>query len=159
MLIENIALITSFLALIIASISVYKALKMPEIVEEKADEILNTLDNELKSLLDPINEKISKSYSHMGTAGAHAKQVKALDKRIAQDVINMQDPMIKAGLDMFPNVREYVEKNPDLLMELLPRLAQLQQIEGFNPIDLISPPSSKTSSLPSNARSRVWKEE
>jgi len=159
MLIENIAIVTSFAALIIASISVYKAMKMPQIVEEKADEILNTLDNELKEVLQPINEKISKSYSHLGTQGAHAKQVKALDKRIAQDMINLQDPMIKAGLDMFPNVREYVEKNPDLLLELLPRLQQLQQIEGFNPMDLISPSPSPKTSTPSLARSRVWKDE
>jgi len=138
---------------------VYKALKVPEIVEEQADQVLNTLDETLKETLEPIKQTISKSYSHMGTAGARVKQTQALEKRLAKDVINMQDPMIRGALDMFPNVKEYVEKNPDLLLELLPRLQQLQGIEGFNPMDLISPPSSKTSSLPSNARSRVWREE
>jgi len=159
MLIENIALTTSFLALILASYSVYKAFKMPEIIAQEADNVLNTLDNELKEVLEPINEKISKSYSHMGKAGAHVRQVQALDKKIAQDIINQQNPMVNAALDMFPNVREYVEKNPDLLMELLPRLQQLQGIEGFNALDLISPsPSSKTPS-PSPSRNRVWREE
>lgn len=159
MLIENAAILISLGALILASYSVYKAIKMPQYIEEKADSILNTLDLELKEVLDPINEKISKSYSHLGSKGAHVRQVQALDKKLAQDVLNMQDPMIKGALDLFPNVRDYVEKNPDLLMELLPRIQQLQGIEGFNPLDLISPPSSKNTSLPSNSRERVWREE
>jgi hypothetical protein len=54
----------------------------------------------------------------------------------------MQDPLIQGALDMFPNVKEYVGKNPHMLMELIPRLQQLQQIEGFKLTDLVSPPSS-----------------
>jgi len=159
MLIEQAAILISFVAIILSSFSVYKAIKTDEIIAREADNILNTLDNELKEVLEPINQKISKSYSHLGAKGAHTRQVQALDKKIAQDIINTQNPMISAALDMFPNVKEYVEKNPDLLMELLPRLQQLQGIEGFNALDIISPsPSPKTSPSPSS-KSRVWSEE
>jgi len=153
------AFLTSFLALIIALLSLYKALKTPEIIEQQADIILNTLDNTLKETLEPIQQNIKTSYSHKGTLGAHARQVKALDRKIAEDIINQQSPLVQGALDLFPNVKEYVNKNPDLLMELLPRLQQLQSIEGFNPLDLVSPSPSPRHPTPSPSRARVYREE
>jgi len=139
-----------------AGVSLYKAQKMPQFVEDEANKVLNTLDETLQETLQPINKAISTSYSHMGTKGANVKQQKALDKRLAQDVINMQDPMIRGALDMFPNVKDYVEKNPNMLMELLPRLQQLQQIDGFNPLDIISPsPNNPNPSKPHPFRDEV----
>ncbi len=81
--------------------------------------------------------------SHKGTMGANVKQLKTLDKKIALDLIDQGDPLIKAALDMFPNAREYVEKNPGLLLELLPRLEALQKVPGgFKVQELFGPPSS-----------------
>ena len=118
-------------------------------MEEEANKVLLTLGEELELSLKPIKETISKSYSHMGSKGASVKQSKALDVRISQDMINMQDPLIQGALEMFPNVRQYVEKNPHMLMELLPRLQQLQSIEGFKLPDLLgSSPSPSLGSHP-----------
>jgi len=143
---ELIPLAISVIATIIGTLSVFYAIKTREKVEEAQEFMLNTLDKTLEEALTPVKQTISKSYSQLGTMGATAKQVKALDKRIAQDVIDMQNPMIQAALDMFPNVKEYVEKNPHLLTELLPRIQALQGIEGFNVSDLLGSPSP---SLPS----------
>lgn len=149
---QLIPLVLSLIAVVIASLSLYKAEKMPEFVEEEANKVLSTLDETLSETLKPIQTAISTSYSHMGTKGANAKQVKAMDKRIAQDMLNMQDPLIQGALDMFPNVKEYVTKNPNMLMELLPRIQQLQSIEGFKLPDLLgAPPSS-----PSNPTSHPF---
>ena len=141
---ELIPVILSLIGIVLGSGSVIYAYKSRKIMEEQANILLNTLDETLEKAFAPINEKISKSYSQLGHKGATAKQIKALDKRIGQDVINMQDPLIQGALDMFPNVKEYVLKNPNMLQELLPRIAQLQQIEGFKPMDLISPSPSNT---------------
>ncbi len=123
---ELIPVILSLIATVLGAGSVYYAYKSREIMEERANILLSTLDETLESAFKPINEKISKSYSQLGTKGATAKQVKALDKRIGQDMINMQDPLIQAGLELFPNAREYVEKNPNMLIELLPKLAPFE---------------------------------
>ena len=111
-------------------------------MQEEGETLLNDFTEVLDSTMKPVNDAISKSYSQLGTMGATAKQKKALDSRIGEDMINMQDPIIQGALDMFPNVKEYVMKNPNLLIELLPRIQQLQAIPGFNPMDLIAPPSS-----------------
>jgi hypothetical protein len=131
--------VLALFASVTALVSIYKASLIPKIVEEEGIKVIEHLEMTLDETLKPINHAISASYSQLGTKGATAKQEKALDKRIAQDMLSLQDPMIQAGLEMFPNVREYVEKNPELLIKLLPRLQQLQSIEGFNPMDLISP--------------------
>lgn len=149
MIIETIPLILSVIAVVMAGISLIKALKMPEIVEEKADFILSTLDETLKETLEPIQDTIKKSYSHMGTKGALVKKEMALDRRLAQDMIAQSDPMINALLDMFPNAKDYVEKNPELIMSLIPRLQALSQVEGFQLSDLLG----KNPSLPLSGHS------
>lgn len=145
MLIETFALLLSIVASIIAGVSLKKALDTPKMVEEQAENILSTLDETLKETLEPIQTAVKKSYSHMGSAGAMVKKEQALDRRLAQDMINQGDPMLQALLDMFPNAKEYVEKNPELIMSLIPRLQALSQVEGFNIADLLQ----KNPSLPS----------
>jgi len=152
----NIPFILALVSLAVAIYSLYLAKKTPEMIELQANSILNTLDETLKETLEPMQKRVSLAFSDKGMKGVTVKQQQALDKRIATDMINLQDPLIQGVLDMFPNVKEYVTKNPHMLMELLPRLEQLSQIEGFTISDLLSPsPSSRTSPSPSS-RSRIW---
>ena len=123
---------------IIAIFSLYKARQI-------ADDTLETLDTLLAEQLKPMKNAVSRSMSDKAQASVTTRQRQALDKRIAQDVIDMQNPLVSALLDQFPNVKEYIGKNPNLLVELLPRLQALQGIEGFQITDLVNPsPSSRT---------------
>jgi hypothetical protein len=149
MLIEQIPIVLSVFACIISLYSVYKALIMPKLLQDNIETAISHYEEELETYLKPIQEKVKKSYSQLGKAGASVRQKQALDARITQDVISLQDPLIQGALELFPNVREYVDKNPHMLMELLPRLKELQKIDGFKIGDLISPSSPNNPSNPS----------
>jgi hypothetical protein len=140
---ELIPLAISLIALIISLISVYKALEVPKILENGIENAVSVYESEIEKWLKPIDEKISKSYSHLGTKGATAKQVKKMDQLIGQDILDQQDPLLKTALELFPNASEYVEKNPHLLQELLPRLQALKGDPDFKITDLISPSPSR----------------
>lgn len=122
---------TAIIALVLAvasmALSLYRAYITPKILDEKYEDMLNSIDNELKETLQPIEHTVSRVMSDRGTQGASKQQIKTLEKNLALDMIDMKDPMIQEILDLFPNVKQYVNKNPHLILELLPRIQQLQQ--------------------------------
>ncbi|GAJ21462.1 unnamed protein product [marine sediment metagenome] len=108
------------------------------------DEGLKQIGEEVKELIlqetEPLKNAVSRSMGFKSEQAVTSRQIKTAEKYIAQDILDQQDPLIKAGLEFLsPRTTEYLEKNPDLIMQILPRLQALSQVEGgFNPLDLLS---------------------
>ena len=129
-------------------ISVYQWFKLPEIIDGYAQRVAEGLRAHVDEEFKPMKNAVSRSMTQKSVAGVDARQVKAMNRRLGEDVINLQSPEVKVLLEMFPNAAAYVKENPDLIMELLPRIQALQGNEGFKLTDLLggSPPSSSRSS-------------
>lgn len=143
----DISVIAAILSVIALALAVYNAYITPKIIANEADNILNTIDNQLKETLQPMQHVISRTMSNMGEKGISAIQQRTLDKNLALDVINLQDPLIQQALELFPNVKQYINKNPNLILELIPRIQKLRQIDGLNLPDIIKPGNNKTDDL------------
>lgn len=120
----------------------YQWLKLPLIIDDTVERVSIALREHVDQELEPAKVAVSRAMTTKSKAGIDAIQRKALNKRIGQDMIDLQSPEVKLLLEMFPRASEYVEKNPDLIMELLPRIQALKGQEGFKLTDLFNPSSS-----------------
>jgi len=118
--------------------------KIQKDLEELAENLANELGSQLQDMLKGLKNIPKEYYTEMGARGGATKQLKALDHRIAEDILDQQDPLIQAGLSMFPRVKEYIDENPHLLPQLIPRLQALSQVQGFKVSDLLKPDSYKS---------------
>jgi hypothetical protein len=117
--------------------------KIQKDLEELAENLARELGEQLYDMLKGLKNIPKEYYTDMGARGGATKQIKALDTRIAEDILGAQDPLIQAGLDMFPRVKEYIDENPHLLPQLIPRLKALSEVPGFQLGDLFKPDTSR----------------
>lgn len=111
---------------------------MEPMVQDLAKTIGEGLRVHVDTELAPLKVRGSQIMGNLGAMGNMAKQVKTAERYIAQDLVNMQDPVIVAALELLsPRTKEYLEKNPDLIMQLLPRLKALQ--ESGDPLGFLKP--------------------
>jgi len=142
--------------MITLGITIYTHLEHRKYKEEVKKEIQTIAQETQKTLLEeiePLKIAVSRSMGIIGQKGHNTQKLKRAEKYLAQDLIDSQDPLILAGLNTLSpdgRFREYIEKNPDLILQLIPRLQALSKIEGFNPMDLIKPPDD-------SSRGRTWK--
>ena len=141
--INSLVIITGLLFIIAIGFTIFyvnRASKQTRITLNSLGETLNQGIEDINSGLEPLKIAVSRSMGIIGEKGHDTQKLKRAEKYIAQDLIDSQDPLILAALDaLSPNgkARGYLEENPDLILQLLPRLQALSKIEGFNPIDLI----------------------
>ena len=113
-------------------------------IDELAENLAVGLGEQLNEQLKGLRTIKKEYFTDLGAQGGATKQLKALDHRIAEDILDQQDPLIQAGLSMFPRVKEYIDENPHLLPQLIPRLQALSQVQGFKVSDLLRPDSYKS---------------
>ena len=150
-----ISLVLAVLSIILAVWGLIKYNELEGSLEPMAQNVALAVKEHIDEQMQPLKSAVSKTYSDRAMISADVRQVKALDKKLALDMIDLQDPLIKAALAAFPRAAEYVNKNPDLLLELLPRLQALQA-SGANPMDIFKPGSNDTS-RGSRGKEWVWK--
>jgi len=137
-----IAIVVSLASVIVSILVQYSTNKrIDKTVEIVSKSLREHVDNEL----EPLITKVNRAFGMKSEASTQVRQLKTAERYIAQDLLEAQDPLIKAGLELIsPRTKEYIEKNPDLLLQLIPRIQALMQMDGFNPAELISPGGSGT---------------
>lgn len=130
----------SILALIVSIVIYRKYETVPNMIDEGLKEIGSEVRELLLQETEPLKNAVSRSMGFKSEQAATARQVKTAEKYIVQDILEQQDPLIQAGLEFLsPRTKEYLEKNPNLVMQILPRIQALSQVEGgFNPLELFS---------------------
>jgi len=96
---------------------------------KKVQSDITAMVQEVDGILVEAQAVASKAYSQMGTVGATAKQEKALEKMVANDMMRAELGMDSAEIQQIlsvisPSTAEYVKKNPQIAMKLLPKLLQ-----------------------------------
>lgn len=150
--INSLAIIIGLVLMIAIGFTIFyvnRASKQTRITLDSLKSELTLGIQDINSGLEPLKIAVSRSMGIIGEKGHNTQKLKRAEKYIAQDLIDSQDPLILAALDaLSPNgkARGYLEENPDLILQLLPRLQALSKIEGFT-LNL----SDKKSDL-----SRIW---
>jgi len=105
-------------------------------VQRAAEGLRGHIDEEL----EPLQKNVNKAFGFKAQASADSRQLKAAERMVMDDVLQAQSPEIMAALEFLsPRTKEYLEKNPELIARLLPRLQALSSVEGFNVKDLFNP--------------------
>ena len=106
-------------------------------VEEAAKGLRAHIDAEL----EPLQKNVNRAFGFKAQASHDSRALKKAEGMIIQDVLDTQDPVLMGVLDMVsPATKEYLEEHPSLIVELIPRLQALSQVEGFSILDLLKPP-------------------
>ena len=143
----TIPIIVAILALGISIYSVYRVGLVEQGLVSEVEQVGLSLREHVNTELEPLIKNVNKAFGLRGKQGAAANKLKAAEKYLVQDVLDAKNPMIMAALEaVSPRTKEYLEQNPELVMQLIPRLQALQSIEGFSPLDLFKPPGSSGSS-------------
>lgn len=145
-----ISLIVALISLVLASFCYLKYETIPELIEKEGELISSDILSSLTEILEPMQKAVSRSMSDRGLKGSQTRQVQKAEALLTQDLVARQDPLIQAGLELFPNFSEYISRNPHLLPQLLPRLQALSQVEGFNLMDLTGKNQTKSRPHPLN---------
>ena len=142
----TIPMVVAILALLFSAYSIYRVGLIEVGLVSEVEQVGLGLRDHVDAELEPLIKKVNKAFGLRGEQGAAAKKLKTAEKYLVQDVLDAENPMVMAALEaVSPRTKEYLEENPELVMQLLPRLKALQSIDGFNPLDIFSPGSSTTS--------------
>ena len=94
--------------------------KMVKDVEDTIKLNFKEFEDNIKAL--PQIQKMTE----MNIKGMEAKQTKALERKIANDLLNVNAPEIKAVLQYFsPDTLKYIESNPEVAMAVIQRFKPL----------------------------------
>lgn len=145
---------TGFVSIILAVYAVYSTRRWTQTLSELEENLRDQVQGVSEGLrvhvdteLEPLISKVNKAFGLRGEQGVAAKKLKTAEKYLVQDVLDAKNPMIMAALEaVSPRTKKYLEGNPELIMQLIPRLQALQSIEGFSPLDLFKPPGSSGAS-------------
>jgi len=128
---------------VIAVYCVYRVGLVEQGLVSEVEQAAQGLRQHIDAELEPLQKNVNKAFGMRAAIGTEARQLKTAEKYVVQDVMAAQSPEIMAALEFLsPRTKEYLEKNPELVMKLLPRLQALQSIEGFEPLDLFKPPGT-----------------
>lgn len=138
--------ILSVLASVISVYSVYRVGLVEEGLVLQVEEAAQGLRTHIDAELEPLTKNVNRAFGFKSEQAVNARQLKKAEGMIIQDVLDTQDPILMGLLDMIsPATKEYLEENPSLIVELIPRLQALSQVEGFNFLDLLKPPGTSPS--------------
>ena len=140
---EVISVLIAVSSVLIAVYCVYRVGLIEEGLVLQVEQAAQGLRTHIDAELEPLQKNVNKAFGMRAAIGTEARQLKTAEKYVVQDVMAAQSPEIMAALEFLsPRTKEYLEKNPELVMKLLPRLQALQSIEGFEPLDLFKPPGT-----------------
>jgi len=142
--------IIGILSLTALAVSVY-AVNQIRMTEEglvlEVEQAVKGLRTHIDAELEPLTKNINRAFGFKSEQAVTARQLKKAEGMIIQDVLDTRDPLIMGLLDMIsPATKEYLEENPSLIVELIPRLQALSQVEGFSILDLLKPGDSSNRS-------------
>ncbi|GAI64184.1 unnamed protein product, partial [marine sediment metagenome] len=127
MYIEIFALAMSCFALVLSCFVLYKYRKYEETLSLELQELAKNTQNTFLEEIAPLKNLVNQSMGRMSAQGHEAKQLKTAEKYISEDILEAQDPMIIAALEILsPRTKDYLDENPDLIMKLIPRFQALQ---------------------------------
>lgn len=136
----TIPMIVAVLALLFSAYSIYRVGLVEQGLVSEVEQVGLGLRDHVDAELEPLIKKVNKAFGLRGEQGAAAKKLKTAEKYLVQDVLDAENPMVMAALEaVSPRTKEYLEENPELVMQLIPRLKALQSIDGFSPLDLFKP--------------------
>ena len=141
---DMISLVIAVIGVIIAIYSVWRVGIIEESLVSEVQDVSTGLRGHIDAELEPLIKKVNKAFGFKALESSDSRQLKKAEGMIIQDVLNSQDPLLMGLIDMVsPATKEYLEENPSLIVELIPRLQALSQVEGFNIFDLLKPPGDK----------------
>lgn len=86
---------------------------------------LETFQEEVGAQLKPVLDLNSKAMSIIGTQGAEVRKVKAAERMIATGIMDDNKLVMDGVRQIFPKLGDYLDENPEVVMDLLPRLKQM----------------------------------
>ena len=144
---DMISVILASAALGVAFYSVWRVGTVEEGLVSEVQEVGESLRKHIDAELEPLIKKVNKAFGFKALESSDSRKLKKAEGMIMQDILNTQDPLLMGFLDMVsPATKEYLEENPALIGELVPRLQALSKVEGFSILDLLKPPSGTPSS-------------
>lgn len=136
-----ISIIIALAGVIIAIYSVWRVGLIEEGLVSEVEDVSKSLRGHIDAELEPLIKKVNKAFGFKALESHDSRALKKAEGMIIQDVLNTQDPVLMGVLEMVsPATKEYLEENPSLIVELIPRLQALSQVEGFSILDLLKPP-------------------
>ena len=128
---------------VIAVYCVYRVGLVEQGLVSEVEQAAQGLRTHIDAELEPLQKNVNRAFGLKAQASHYSRALKKAEGMIISDVLEAQSPVLMGILDMVsPPTREYLEKHPDLIAQLIPRLQALNSIEGFNPIDLFKPPGT-----------------
>lgn len=122
-------------------------LRMKKLQKFTSDGI-KTLTEGIEAQLKPVLETNSRAMSIIGTQGAEVKKHKAAERMIAKGIMGDNKMVMDGVRALFPQLADYIDENPEVGLELLPKVKQLyDQYQG------------NTSTVQSSSRRRLIIEE
>jgi len=133
----------SILAIGISVYSVYRVGLVEQGLVTEVEGAAKGLRAHIDAELEPLQKNVNRAFGLKSEGAQDVRRLKTAEKYIVQDVLEAQSPELMAALEFLsPRTKEYLEKNPELIARLLPRLQALNSIEGFSPLDLFKPPGT-----------------
>lgn len=86
---------------------------------------LEAFTDDLEEQLKPILETNSRAMSIIGTQGAEVKKFKAAERMLSQGLLEDNKLVIDGLRAVFPRLGEYIDENPEVGIELLPRIQKI----------------------------------
>jgi len=137
---DTLSVLIAIISVVIAIISVYRVGKIEKELVSQVEGVGESLRIHIDTELEPLIKKVNKAFGFKALESHDSRALKKAEGLIIQDVLDTQDPLLMGLLDMIsPATKEYLEENPSLIVDLIPRLQALSQIEGFSILDLLKP--------------------
>jgi len=138
---DLILVLISIIAVMISLYSVWRVGLIEEGLVLEVEQSAQGLRQHIDAELEPLVKNVNRAFGFKAQQAGDAVQLKKAEGMIMKDVLDTQDPILMGLLDMVsPATKEYLEENPSLIVELIPRLQSLSSVEGFSIFDLLKPP-------------------
>ena len=140
---EWISIVIAVSSAVIAVYCVYRVGLVEQGLVSEVEQAAQGLRAHIDAELEPLQKNVNRAFGLKAQASHDSRALKKAEGMIIQDVIDTQDPVLMGLLDMIsPATREYLEENPSLIVELIPRLQALSSVEGFSILDLLKKPGT-----------------
>jgi hypothetical protein len=139
----------ALISLVFASISLVTAYfmiqKNNKLLENAVKEGLKLNSKAIQSFIEDHKANISRAHSLMGNLGNDKKRLMAGEKLVNSEIYRMNPILDLIKNSLSPELRDWLDNNPDLIMEIMPKISQIM---GQMPKDAEYSTSSETSPHP-----------
>ncbi|GAI37100.1 unnamed protein product [marine sediment metagenome] len=143
MYIEILTLVLACFASVLSCFVLYKYRKYEETLTLELQDLAAATQSTFLEEIAPLKNLVNQSMGRMSAQGHEATQLKTAEKYISEDILEAQDPMIIAALEILsPRTKDYLDENPGVIMKLIPRFQAL--MATGDPLGFLKPDGGST---------------